>query len=132
MELHAITLATNTVQKVSPELLLQQLRSGVPVLVVDVRDREELMGTGAIGGARCLPLSQLGARLSELSQHAYGCVVVVSQDDRRSTAAATTLAVAGFAEVAALEGGMTRWLALGYPVEQRGPDSVRAPLSRRG
>jgi rhodanese-related sulfurtransferase len=109
--------------------LLQQIRSGVPVLVIDVRDRSELIEGGAIAGARCFPFEQLGTRLGELSARHDTSVIVVSQDEQRSSAAAATLALAGFAEVAALEGGMKRWLALGFPVEDRGVESIRIRAS---
>jgi rhodanese-related sulfurtransferase len=115
--------------------LLQQIRSGVPVLVIDVRDRTELIETGAIAGARCFPFEQLESRLAELAARHDTSVIVVSQDERRSSAAAATLARSGFAEVAALEGGMKRWLALGYPIEDRAVESIRMrsniPSSRR-
>ncbi len=101
------------------ELLLQELRSGVQLLIVDVRDRDEIDMHGAIQGARWFPLRQLGARVDELALHRSTPVVVVSQDGERSKIAVNTLAAAGFTEVMLLEGGMSRWTELGYPVELR-------------
>jgi hypothetical protein len=91
---------------VSAEALLQEMRSNVGLSIVDVRDRARIRDTGAIAGSRTYPLNLLGARV-----------------------AARELEAAGFGEVFVLEGGMHRWLELGYPVEAR-PDSSPPSVRR--
>ncbi len=104
---------------ISAELLLQEMRSDVELLILDVRDRDDVSACGAIDGARWVPMHQLGPRLEELEDHRSTPVVIVSQMGVGSRMAFVMLAVAGFTEVMALEGGMERWLELGYPVESR-------------
>jgi rhodanese-related sulfurtransferase len=118
---------TEFLRTVSAEALLQELRSNVDLTIIDVRERPRIRETGAIPNARTYPLSQLSSRLAELSQLRSTRIVVVSQRARRAQTAAVELEVAGFGEVFVLEGGMHRWLELGYPVESResSPPSVR-------
>lgn len=117
------TIANGSVQTIAPELLLQEIRSGVPLVVLDVRDREQVYAGGAIPGARSIPLHQLGRRIEELSERRCTLMVVVSQNGDRSRTGVVTLRLAGFTELMTLEGGMARWIELGYPVERRGPES---------
>lgn len=119
---------TGCLRTVCAEALLQELRSNVGVTILDVRDRPRIHETGVIDSARRYPLTQLGSRLSELSPLRSNRIVVVSQRARRACTAAHELEAAGFGEVFVLEGGMHRWLELGYPIEARGessPPSVR-------
>jgi rhodanese-related sulfurtransferase len=116
----------DVVRTVSPEALLQELRSHVPLTIVDVRDRAQVEATGTIAGARMYPQRQLGARITELVDLRATPIVVVSQTARRARLAALELEAAGFEEVSVLEGGLQRWLDLGYEVEERrdhGPSS---------
>lgn len=119
MNHYAPTDKSEYVPTVSPEALLQEMRSHVPLTVVDVRDRPQIHESGAIADARTFPLDQLGARSAELSNLRSTRIVVVSQQAQRARAAALQLQAAGFGEVFLLEGGMQRWLELGYPVESR-------------
>jgi rhodanese-related sulfurtransferase len=95
------------------------MRSGVSLTIIDVRERPRIHDTGTIADARIYPLSQLAARLPELRTLRTTRIVVVSQRARRARVAARELELAGFGEVFILEGGMHRWLELGYPVEPR-------------
>lgn len=118
----------NSLRTITAEALLQELRSNVGVTIIDVRDRPRIRETGAIAGARTYPLVQLGSRLSELRDLRSTRIVVVSQRARRALVAALELEAAGFGEVFVLDGGMHRWLELGYPAEPRresSPPSVR-------
>ena len=107
------------VQTISPEALLQRIRSDSPQTILDVRDRAQTWSTGAIAGARVLPKVQLSSRIDELANLRSTLVVVVSQAAHPGAAAVLELRAAGFTEVLLLEGGMDRWLALGYPVDER-------------
>lgn len=83
--------------------------------VVDLRDQEELNGEwGHISGARWVPLSQLESIAAGWDRSRP--MVLVDRAGRRATVAALTLERAGFRQVAALTGGMIRWVEGGRPV----------------
>ena len=101
---------------IDAELLLQELRSGRGPIVVDVRTKAEFCA-GHIAGARLIPIHQRVARTCELATHHADPIVVVSHDGLRAKIAAGALSLAGFAEVAVLDGGIRRWEELDYPLE---------------
>lgn len=111
-ELLANTAAAGSI---SPELLLQKLRSDAKLTLVDVRDRAQV-NAGAVAGARCFPLRQLSARLPELFGAHSTPVVVISRTGSRARTAATIMCLAGFQDVTVLEGGLELWSRLGYPL----------------
>jgi rhodanese-related sulfurtransferase len=108
--------AHDRVRTIDPELLLQQLRSGRRLTILDIRDRSEFRA-GRIPGARSVPLQHLEPRLEEFMPHYSEPVILVSERGIRSRAAALQLELAGFTEVQSLEGGMCRWRELGLPVD---------------
>ena len=110
---------------VDGELLLQELRSGRSVVVVDVRSKPEFCN-GHIAGARLIPLHQLIGRTRELSTHADR-IVLVSEHGLRARVAAAVLAVAGFEGTFVLEGGLSRWRELGHPVEDTSAEWSPSP-----
>ena len=118
------------VRLVTAEALLQEIRSDVPVTVLDVRTREAIHASGAIHGERVFPFGQLSGRLTELMSCQSMPIVVISQSGRRAVAAAQQLQATGFTEVFVLENGLQRWMDLGYPLEAR-RDSTQSPLSVR-
>ena len=128
MAMHPMTSPTPyAVRSISAEALLQELRSNVPLTILDVRDRPQICATGTIEGARAIPLYQLVARTAELVHLRATPIVVVSQRAHRARAAALDLEAAGFGEVFVLDDGIQRWLDLDYPVEER---RGSAPSSR--
>ncbi len=106
----------DSLRSVSAEALLQQLRSDVPLTILDVREPAQVRATRSIAGARMLPLRELAGRFTELAHLRTTPIVVVSQTACRARTAALELGMAGFEEVFVLDGGMQRWLELGYPV----------------
>lgn len=100
-----------------PELLLQELRSGRNVIVLDVRNHDEFC-EGHIDGARSIPMHQLVARACEITTDRSTLVVVVSNEAARAKIAAASLRLAGYAEIATLAGGFRRWRELGFPVKR--------------
>jgi len=118
---------------IDPELLLQEMRSGRAITILDVRERAAYRGSsGRIPGARCMPLHQLLGRCAELGERRNELVVVVSGRGFRSRVAAAELRIAGFDDVRSLEGGMARWLDLGHPVEHASvpPSDGAVPSAR--
>lgn len=116
---------------ISPELLRQLLASGQRITIVDVRGSAEFHGpSGRLPGARWLPMGQILGRNEELDVHRNELVVVVSRGGRRSQLAAYELELAGFNEVCSLEGGLRRWIELGFPIEHASVPPPFAPADR--
>lgn len=89
------------------------------VQLIDVREPGEYSGPlGHIKGSRLIPLSELSRRADELDRNKP--IVAVCRSGARSAQAVVLLQKAGFFEVANLAGGMLRWRATGYPVENGG------------
>lgn len=103
---------------VSVDELKQQLDAGADVLVLDVRTPAEFTGEGGhIAGARTLPVETLPQRLAELEgeRQRQRPIRLVCRTDRRSAQSAQLLGEAGFTDARAVQGGMSAWLARGYP-----------------
>ena len=85
-------------------------------VILDVRTAAEFAGEqGHIGGALNIPLEELEARLGELGGDPAHPIAIVCRTDRRSAKGATLLARHGFLDVRVVRGGMTAWLANGWP-----------------
>ena len=118
------------VRTADAELLEQELRSRRPIRVVDVRKHAEFDGpTGHIAGAICVPLHRLDGGETIGCAHSDP-IVVVSDRGVSARLAAFELELLGFTEVRSLEGGMARWLELGFPIE-RSQSRVPKPLRLR-
>jgi len=82
-----------------------------------VREHDEFHGPlGHIRGATLIPLADLQKRSGELSRDRP--LVTVCRSGARSAQAVVLLQKAGFVDVANLAGGMIRWRADGYPVDE--------------
>jgi len=89
------------------------------VQLIDVREPDEYSGPlGHIEGARLVPLAELEKRVGELDRGRP--IITVCRSGARSAQAAVLLQKAGFPSVANLAGGMLRWRAAGYPVQDGG------------
>ena len=108
------------------EELKRRLEARAGLLVLDVRTPADFVGEqGHIRGALNLPLEDLPARLADpespLGEDLERPIALVCRTDRRSAKAAALLARRGFAQVQVVQGGMTAWLAQGWPVEDARP-----------
>ena len=102
----------------SVESLKQQLDAAADVLVLDVRTAADFIGEqGHITAARNLPLEELPAHLADLHDRKARPIRLVCRTDRRSAKAAKVLLDAGFTDAQIIQGGMTAWIAKGWPVE---------------
>lgn len=96
------------VAQITVQDLAQKLKSGDPVVLLDVRQPEE-HALAALPGSVLIPLQQLPARFAELQPPPGAQVVVYCHHGIRSLRGAGFLAQQGFEDVASLAGGIDAW-----------------------
>jgi uncharacterized membrane protein YdjX (TVP38/TMEM64 family)/rhodanese-related sulfurtransferase len=102
--------------------LKRRLDRAEDLLLLDVRTAGDFVGEqGHIAGATNIALERLSERIDALGTDLERPIALICRTDRRSAKAAALLARRGFAEVRVIEGGMTAWLAQGWPVEDAQP-----------
>ena len=122
-----------------PELL-SAARQSVPVVsaaevagglpddaVVIFVDTSQDFARGHIPGARWVPRGWLEWQIGDYAPDGGARIVVTCGDGRQSLLAAATLREQGYANAAALDGGMAAWRAAGRPVEEGLAGVVRTP-----
>lgn len=122
------------VKSIAVEELYRRISTGAGPLIIDVRGAGSYEA-GHIPGAVSLQSSDLAGYLKNNGISADRVVVIVCDHGIRSRSAAASVASLGFREVRSLEGGMSRWVARGYPVETGStqtspPEVLRPPLLR--
>ena len=105
------------VPQIQPSDLKKMLDSGLPVVLLDVRQPEE-HAYCALAGSVLIPLGELPARAGELDP-TDTLVVVYCHHGVRSLSGAAILARAGFPNVASLAGGIDRWSEVVDPAVPR-------------
>lgn len=95
--------------------------------LIDVREPEEF-AAGHAEGAVNIPQADLATRLAELPRHQP--LFVICQSGKRSLRSAQFLTQAGFSDVSTVQGGMTDWLAAGYPTVLAGQATRKAVMAR--
>jgi len=93
-------------QSISATELQRRLAEGAALVLLDVREPEELE-ICRIQGAVHIPLGDLGRRLHELDSEAE--IVCICHHGRRSAMAAGLLAQAQFRRLLNLSGGVDAW-----------------------
>lgn len=97
---------------VRPDDVRKWLASADPPVLLDVREEDELPGPlGHIEGIVHIPIASLSHRLGELEKYKDRMIVTVCRSGSRAYTAAQILTVAGFKQVAVLDGGMQAWRA---------------------
>jgi sulfur-carrier protein adenylyltransferase/sulfurtransferase len=94
------------IAEITPLELRERLNSGVPPLLIDVRDAVEQQ-ISLIPGARLIPLGQLPVRLGEIERDRE--VVLYCRSGVRSAQAAEILMNHGYSQVKSLRGGVNGW-----------------------
>lgn len=92
-------------------------RQGEGALIVDVRESHE-RATGAARGALGVAKGELEADPAAALPDRDAAVLLICQSGKRSLAAAEALAAHGYRRLASVEGGTTRWIAEGLPIER--------------
>lgn len=116
--------AKEEIENLSIEQFESEL-TGRDVVVVDVREPEELTTTGCIAGAVHAPRGMLEFRADPSSPYHHAAldpskrVLVYCATGGRSALAARTLQDMGYGDVAHLDGGMKAWIESQRPVDPR-------------
>ncbi len=104
-------------QEISVQQAYEYYQSG-DYFFLDVREQEE-WDNFHIPGTTLIPLGELPDRLAEVPTDKP--IVVVCNSGNRSPIGRDTLLQAGFTNVTSMEGGVTGWSDLGYPIEGTRP-----------
>ena len=117
-----------SIQEISPQQALELQASGATL--VDVREDHERAGglaLGALGVARLQLESDPGSFLPQREAP----VLLICQAGARSLLAAQALVEAGYAQVASVAGGTTRWAQQGLPMHKPEMDAREADFMER-
>ncbi|MDH3621247.1 MAG: rhodanese-like domain-containing protein [Gammaproteobacteria bacterium] len=94
------------VREISCEELAAALADDATPELIDVREPHEF-AVASIDGSKCVPLTELGAALNDLSSE--GLVVFICEIGERSRQAASFATMVGFREAFSLRGGVKAW-----------------------
>lgn len=96
------------VDEVSPEELTRKIKSGGNILLLDVRDPEELQGElGSLPNTINIPVAALSHHLKNIEARKNELVITICKGGGRAHTAAQILIQAGFKNVKKLSGGMS-------------------------
>src|SRR5215510_6577396 len=107
--------ARRAIPEVSVEAVAARRTRGDEVVLLDVRDKEEVRA-GSIEGAITIPRGFLEFQAATHLPHTDADIVVYCASGARSLLAAQVLRALGYTHVASMAGGITRWQEAGYPV----------------
>jgi rhodanese-related sulfurtransferase len=94
------------VKEITPEEVVEKLKKGEDVQVIDVREADE-WHAGHIPQAKWIPLGTLPLRIDELKKDTP--IIMVCRSGARSHRATEYLMQLGFDDVANMVGGMLAW-----------------------
>jgi rhodanese-related sulfurtransferase len=97
--------------ELEPEVVLDRLRAGEELVLVDVREPDEVARTGHATNARLIPLGQLDRRAGELPKDKK--IVLYCAAGMRSFDGARHLREHGFPDAWSVVGGLPAWLRAG-------------------
>jgi sulfur-carrier protein adenylyltransferase/sulfurtransferase len=103
------------VREVTPQQVLDLQRAGESVVLVDVREIQEV-NAAKIPGSVHVPRSHLESRIEQQVPRDANVVVYCSSGSR-STLSADTLQAMGYDKVASMSGGIRAWADAGGEVE---------------
>jgi rhodanese-related sulfurtransferase len=105
---------TQSIERLSPAVAAERLRSKKPPQLIDVRTVRE-HDEKRIQGSVIIPLNHLAERAQELATDRP--LLIHCAGGYRSSIAASLLRHRGFDQVSELAGGLTAWEAAGLPLE---------------
>jgi len=108
-----------TVPKIEASDLARRIETREPMLLVDVREPEELIQDGAIAGSINIPMARVVAMPAELTaplaERPETGVILICRSGARASRVAPALIKAGVGRLAVLDGGMIAWKRAGLP-----------------
>ena len=116
------------IKEVSPEELNERMTNAREILLLDVREKDEVRRE-YIPGAELLPRGFLEMRVEELIPDRERPIVVYCAAGVRSGFAAKTLMEMGYKDVTSMRGGIEKWKRSGFKV-LRDLDFTRDQLER--
>jgi rhodanese-related sulfurtransferase len=97
-------------ETISASDLQKELESGASILILDVREENELSGKlGYLENSVNIPVGSLENRILELKNERDREIIVVCRSGMRAVRAAEILIRNGFGKVRVLRGGMIAW-----------------------
>ncbi len=114
---------SNEYQNILPQDLAAMI-SNDDVVVVDVREPQELRSFGAVKGVVNIPVGDLIYGGVDLSSIKGKKIAVICQSGGRSVEAAHFLASKGFGPVYNVAGGTLGWMMAGLPVERNVTNNI--------
>jgi sulfur-carrier protein adenylyltransferase/sulfurtransferase len=105
-----------TISTVSLEEIKQRLEAKTPMVLLDVREKEEVRA-GFIPGALSVPRGFLEIQIEQKIPDKSTPIVAYCAGGTRSALAAKTLLDLGYTHVESANPGFVRWKDLGYPME---------------
>lgn len=126
-----------TIENLTVEDVLQQTAEDPNVLVIDLREIQELLNEGAIPGAKHVPRGMLEFWADPASEYFRNFfiedrrTIVYCAGGIRSVLATKTLTEMGYTNVAHLETGFRGWKQAGQPIEDVAAHSkwIRRPAT---
>lgn len=115
--LMALAFATSA-QTAAPSVSLDVARAALQTasaIVIDIREPAE-HATGVAQGARLLPMSQLGKRISEVPKSNDQPVLLICNTQNRSARVAEQMRAAGYTNIRYVDGGMSQWAKQQWPM----------------
>ena len=104
------------VQQVDSEDVLVNTQAG-HIILIDVRDGDELVEQGYISGAYHLSKGWIEAQIHLISENKNDAIVLYCGSGKRSLLAANGLQQMGYANVQSMSGGFKGWKEKGLPVD---------------
>ena len=105
-----------TIKTVTLEEIKRRLDAKQPMVLLDVREKEEVRG-GFIPGAISVPRGFLEIQIEQKITDKSAPIVAYCAGGTRSALAAKTLAELGYTNVESANPGFVRWKDLGFPME---------------
>lgn len=100
---------------VRPQVANEMILDNPQIVIIDFRPTDEYRGNvGHLAGALSVPLDSIEQRLSELVPYTNTTVLVYGGTVDEAQRGARLLVVAGFRNVVLINGGIDRWIELGY------------------
>jgi rhodanese-related sulfurtransferase len=101
---------------IKSDKLAEELASGTPPAIIDVRTAAEWNRDGYIEGAVNVPFSDFFANLDQLPEDKDAPIRVLCASGHRGSIIMMALRLMGYTDVINLNGGMNGWKAAGMPV----------------